>query len=89
MNITTMTAREARAIANPRQDLLNAAVEHIVSLGWQWRVSDVCPPHVKNPYSWGWWFNPNDERKPRPAGDPGNFHLKAWDTFKIYVAPGR
>jgi hypothetical protein len=84
MNITEMTGREARAI-NPTTALMIEVVDHIVGLGWKWKVASQCPPHIQNPYSWGWWYNPNDERKPRPAGDAGNMHIKAWDTFKCYI----
>lgn len=89
MQISEMPAREARMIESPTLNLLVEVVDHIIGLGWKWQVSSVCPPNVENSYTWGWWYNPDEERKPLPTGDAGNFHLKAWDTFKAYVAPGR
>ena len=84
MNLTEMTGREARSV-DPTSNQMIEVVDYIVGLGWKWQTSSVTPPHIQNPYSWGWWYNPNDERKPRPVGSAGNMHQQAWVIFRSYV----
>jgi len=84
MPISEMTARELRTI-NPTADHLHATVAHLFSIGWKFQPdnSNLTRP----PYSWGWWYHPENTRgKNRPCGDPGDFHFKAWDALKAYVA---
>ena len=76
-----ITAREARAII-PTKQMYFDTVDYIVSLDWYFRPD--C--RAENPYNTGWWMHPDHPTKNRPVGDPGNFHMKAWDTFKTYVA---
>lgn len=84
--LNEMTARELNAIRTPTKNNLVDAVELLIANGWQWKVSQACPAHITNPYTYGWWVNPNHETKNRPVGDPGNMHFKAWDTLRLYVA---
>lgn len=83
MQISELTARQARVI-NPTKDNLIDTVDHLFSIGWKFQPDNSRTD--KPPYSWGWWINPDHPAKCRPCGDPGDFHLKAWDTLRAYVA---
>ncbi len=84
MPIADQTAKQLRA-TNPQADDYHAAVEYLFGLGWQFKTD--LSRKDKPVYSWGWWVHPENTRgKNRPCGDPGDFHFKAWDAVKAYVA---
>ncbi len=83
MRIQEATARQLRAAA-PSQDDYMDAVDYLYSVGWKFRPDATRTD--KPAYSWGWWVKEGHPTKSLPRGNGGDFHLKAWDTLKTYVA---
>jgi hypothetical protein len=81
--INEATARQLRSMY-PTQEDYRAAVDYLYSEGWQFKWDTTRTD--KPAYSWGWWTKEGHPSKSLPRGDGGNFHLKAWDTLKAYVA---
>lgn len=81
--LSEATAKELRSMY-PTQENYREAVDYLYEIGWKFRPDSTRTDKI--PYSWGWWIKEGHPTKSIPRGDGGNFHLKAWDTIKVYIA---